>query len=191
MPWIGVSRSVRGWSLSKLSICCRISGDALSKNQESPSALTATDSCVRASARMLPRRTPTQFGQPQFHCGKPPPAAEPKTRMNTFLLPAAEASPASERQRPCDERLYSETVVVFSLVRTNLCAHVDLFEARRFPVHDRAFQVDSQSAFRVSEIARTHRWVKTDTFWELPSKVSLARAAREACGAERSEIGGH
>jgi hypothetical protein len=30
-------------------------------------------------AAMVPARSPTQFGQPQFHCGNPPPAAEPKT----------------------------------------------------------------------------------------------------------------
>src|SRR6478609_11956643 len=134
MPWIGVSRSERGCSLLKLSICCRISGEALSKNQESPSALTATDSCVRACARMLPRRTPTQFGQPQFHCGKPPPAAEPKTRINTFLLPTAAAlhtrvKARAKQARRCNGRR-SQTVVVFSLIGTNLGAHVDLFEAR-------------------------------------------------------------
>src|SRR6478736_102943 len=147
--WLGArrcpsasSRSTRGCSLAKLSSCCRISGEALSKNQESPSALTATDSCVRACARMLPRRTPTQFGQPQFHCGKPPPAAEPKTRINTMVLPAAARrhtrNDASVKQvRRCNGQRCSQTVVVFSLIGTNLCAHVDLFEARRFPVHDR------------------------------------------------------
>src|SRR6478609_2031826 len=49
----------------------------------------------------------------------------------------------TERQR-CNEQRESKTVVFFSLIGTNLCAHVDLFEARRFPVHDRAFQVESQ-----------------------------------------------
>src|SRR6478736_7299085 len=160
--WLGArrcpsasSRSTRGWSLSKLSICCRISGDALSKNHESPSALTATDSCVRACARMVPRRTPTQFGQPQFHCGKPPPAAEPKTRINTFLLPPAAALHTSEsaqakQKRRCNGRR-SQTVVVFSLIGTNLCAHVDLFEARRFPVHDRCLSGGGHSASVVLE----------------------------------------
>src|SRR3954462_9238714 len=140
---MGVSRCARGCSLLKLSICCRISGDALSKNHESPSALSATDSCVRATARMVPRRTPTQLGQPQFHCGKPPPAAEPKTRINTFLLRAAallvHVHVHASKGR-CNERRCSQPVVVFSLIGSNLCAHVDLFEARRFPVHDCAFQ---------------------------------------------------
>src|SRR6478735_12563159 len=89
---------------------------------------------------MLPRRTPTQFGQPQFYCGKPPPAAEPKTRINTMVLLAAARrhtrNDASVKQmRRCNGQRCSQTVVVFSLIGTNLCAHVDLFEARRFPVH--------------------------------------------------------
>jgi hypothetical protein len=28
---------------------------------------------------IVPFRTPSQLGQLQFHCGKPPPAAEPST----------------------------------------------------------------------------------------------------------------
>src|SRR3954447_7697055 len=89
MPASGVSRCARGCSLGKLSSCCRISGEALSKNQAAPSALIATDSCVRATAASEPLRTPTQLGQPQFHCGKPPPAAEPKTeRKNHAPRPA-------------------------------------------------------------------------------------------------------
>jgi hypothetical protein len=30
-------------------------------------------------ARIVALRTPSQFGQLQFHCGNPPPAAEPRT----------------------------------------------------------------------------------------------------------------
>jgi len=61
----------------------RISGDALMSTQPSVSALTATLSWVRGVARTTPSRTPRQLLQPQFHCGNPPPAAEPKTRMRT------------------------------------------------------------------------------------------------------------
>jgi hypothetical protein len=37
------------------------------------------EDCVRGVARTVPRRTPSQLRQLQFHCGKPPPAAEPRT----------------------------------------------------------------------------------------------------------------
>ena len=73
----------RGCNAVKLSIWARISGEALSRNHASPSALTATLSCVRGTAAIAPARTPRQFGQPQFHCGKPPPAADPSTLTRT------------------------------------------------------------------------------------------------------------
>ena len=93
MAAIGESRGPRGCSAGKPSIWARISGEQLRSSQRTPSALTATHSCVRAEARTRPSRTPRQFGQPQFHCGKPPPAAEPRTRItmssptNTTALP--------------------------------------------------------------------------------------------------------
>ncbi len=34
--------------------------------------------CVRGRAFKVPRRNALQFGQLQFHWGKPPPAAEPR-----------------------------------------------------------------------------------------------------------------
>ena len=40
---------------------------------------TATSACVRARPFNTPRRMRLQFEHPQFHCGKPPPAAEPRT----------------------------------------------------------------------------------------------------------------
>src|SRR5690606_26082040 len=58
-----------------------MSGDALKTAQRSPSALTAMLDCVRG-------RTPFRLPQAKrdsrvlpFHCGKPPPAAEPSTLM--------------------------------------------------------------------------------------------------------------
>jgi hypothetical protein len=42
---------------------------------------TAIDDCVRAVARTVPLRSPAQLRQLQFHCGKPPPAAEPNTTI--------------------------------------------------------------------------------------------------------------
>src|SRR5262245_34341023 len=79
------------------SICWRISGDALMRAHVSPSALTATDSWVRAVAAIVPCRTPRQFGHPQFHCGNPPPAAEPNTLMNTLGSPKTSQPPGLAR----------------------------------------------------------------------------------------------
>src|SRR6188768_3500037 len=69
---------------------------------------------------------------------------------NQHVEPPERRSRAEARR--CGEQR-SETVVVFSLIGPNLRAHVDLFEARRFPVHDRAFRVASRggsSKFRNS-----------------------------------------
>ena len=53
------------------------------RNQLPSSALRQTDSCVRGVALISPSRTPRQLEQAQFHCGNPPPAAEPNMRMIT------------------------------------------------------------------------------------------------------------
>ncbi|MGW4487320.1 hypothetical protein ACWEOE_26170, partial [Amycolatopsis sp. NPDC004368] len=37
-------------------------------------------------AGSAPDRTAAQTGQPQFHCGEPPPAAEPSTRSHIAAL---------------------------------------------------------------------------------------------------------
>ncbi len=48
--------------------------------QPGPSApRTAIEDWVLGRARTVPERTPEQFGQLQFHCGNPPPAAAPST----------------------------------------------------------------------------------------------------------------
>ncbi len=60
-------------------ICCRMSGEALTRNQFSPSALTASDACVPLSCGLS--QAARQVGQLQFHCGNPPPAAVPSTTM--------------------------------------------------------------------------------------------------------------
>src|SRR5476651_2008746 len=84
---IPVSRRARlGWRKGEALICCRMSGEALNRTQLAPSALTAIDDCVRAVARRVPARRPAQLGQLQFHCGKPPPAAEPRTRTSIIFL---------------------------------------------------------------------------------------------------------
>src|SRR5262249_54336614 len=67
-----------------------------STHEESPDSRsrgvpeTAMDDWVRARALIDPARKPLQFGQLQFHWGKPPPAADPSTRIFTerWALPA-------------------------------------------------------------------------------------------------------
>jgi hypothetical protein len=59
----------------------KMSGEALINAQSVPFSVTAIDDCVRAVALIVPLRQPAQFSQLQFHWGKPPPAAEPKTRI--------------------------------------------------------------------------------------------------------------
>jgi hypothetical protein len=44
------------------------------------------EDCVRARVRSVPDRQPAQFRQLQFHWGKPPPAADPRTRIFTDML---------------------------------------------------------------------------------------------------------
>ncbi len=63
----------------KARIWVRISGEALNSTQLTLSVLTAIEDCVRGLALILPLRKPSHIGQLQFHCGNPPPAAEPNT----------------------------------------------------------------------------------------------------------------
>jgi hypothetical protein len=45
--------------------------------------LTAIDDWERATQGREPVRTARHEGQAQFHCGNPPPAADPNTRTHT------------------------------------------------------------------------------------------------------------
>jgi hypothetical protein len=45
------------------------------------------EDCVRGSAFSDPARIPAQLTQLQFHCGNPPPAAEPRTFTFNAKLP--------------------------------------------------------------------------------------------------------
>jgi hypothetical protein len=68
---------------------------------------------------------PLQFGQAQFHCGRPPPAAEPRTLICI-------------RQSDDPERLGPERQLQFSVgVRANFAIEVDLFVLRGGPFHGR------------------------------------------------------
>jgi hypothetical protein len=77
MPLSRIRRA--GCNSMLAAICASRSGDALINSQSSPLALTAIDDSVRRVALSVPRRTPSQLWQLQFHCGKPPPADEPST----------------------------------------------------------------------------------------------------------------
>src|SRR5208283_5036588 len=88
-------------------ICVRRSGLAFSSDHREPSALIASEHCVRAFARIDPVRNPEQLGQLQFHCGKPPPAAEPRIWIRTDL-------------RSYDSWLVSESSRINGCFRTRL-----------------------------------------------------------------------
>src|SRR5262245_37890972 len=122
MPAIGECRGSRGCKPGKLSICERISGEALSSTQRSSSTLTATHSCVRGTRSGLPERALRQFGQPQFHCGNPPPAAAPSTLTCIGLDTAVAVS------------------VEIVLVGVDLGVHLHFNELRCLPRHMVAFR---------------------------------------------------
>ena len=75
------SRPGAGQSRSFARICCRRSGDALIMTQLLPSAVTAMDAWVRMGADCSPARAARLTAPLQFHCGTPPPAADPRTRI--------------------------------------------------------------------------------------------------------------
>jgi hypothetical protein len=61
-----------------------MSGEALTSAHPAASVpATAIEDWVLGAARTVPLRTPEQLRQLQFHCGKPPPAADPSTRILT------------------------------------------------------------------------------------------------------------
>src|SRR5271166_483488 len=87
-PVIGDDRNPsRGCNLKVASICKRRSGEAFKTNQSSLFADTASDACDRARAAESPDRARRQAGALEFHCGKPPPAADPRTTARTIGLP--------------------------------------------------------------------------------------------------------
>ncbi|MNM65068.1 hypothetical protein D3C81_764910 [compost metagenome] len=75
-----------------------MSGEALHSTQCTPSSDRAMDDWVRGVARRVPSRKPLQLTQLQFHCGNPPPAAEPRTWMYMATLSAETV--AKKRKRP-------------------------------------------------------------------------------------------
>src|SRR6266403_2228647 len=87
-PAIGDERnSLRGCKDAVASICGRRSGDAFRMNQSFWFADTASDACERTLAAASPARARRQAAAFEFHCGNPPPAAEPRTTARTIRLP--------------------------------------------------------------------------------------------------------
>src|SRR6478735_4479438 len=100
-----LSRARRaGCNSGVAAICARMSGEAFTRSQSVPFSLTAIEDCVRGVALSVPRRTPSQLRQLQFHCGKPPPADEPSTL--TFIVPLLpkELAKTPLKQASIDER---------------------------------------------------------------------------------------
>src|SRR5262245_24038127 len=58
-----------------------MSGEQLNSVQDFPSMLTAMLDCVRLTTRLSPDQKSSHMPQRQFHCGKPPPAADPSTTI--------------------------------------------------------------------------------------------------------------
>jgi hypothetical protein len=72
-----------------------MSGEAFKMNHDLPSLETATEAWVRGFVAGSPPRARRQAGAFEFHCGKPPPAAEPRT--TTRMADCPETAPAGAR----------------------------------------------------------------------------------------------
>ena len=84
MPSTGTWRTPAGAGEGRRPSCSRTSGEAFSRNQRAPSALTATEDWLRGTARLGSARATRQGGHQQFHWGKPPPAAVPRRTICTL-----------------------------------------------------------------------------------------------------------
>ena len=75
------------WNQRKINNPFQKAYDQMQRIQFTPSSDKAMEDWVRAFAFNVPRRKPSQLRQLQFHCGKPPPAAEPSicTCMGSVL----------------------------------------------------------------------------------------------------------
>lgn len=110
---MALSRSARpGCNSGAARNCAVMSGEALTSAQQSlPLPRTAIEDWVRGRARSVPARTPAQFRQLQFHCGKPPPAAAPSTRIFTRVQEGWRSPPVRAVARSIDYRLAMYIVI--------------------------------------------------------------------------------
>src|SRR6266849_1981100 len=95
------------------SIWVRKSGLAETRNQAfaSGSGENAICVCVREGPRKLPSRKRLQFAHVQFHCGKPPPAADPRILMRMIVV-RAEIHPGPKMSRETGRRPLQKAVAI-------------------------------------------------------------------------------
>jgi hypothetical protein len=99
-------------------------GGALIRDQRSPSPLTANDACVRDTTWASPARARRHASAFEFHCGKPPPAAVPRT--TAFLASVLDYDAAATPRR----------LQVGTGIGVDFHADSDLDDARCFPGHN-------------------------------------------------------
>ncbi len=132
-------------------ICWRRSGEALRRNQLDWPDETATCACVRGRPFNVPPRRALQFGQAQFHWGKPPPAAEPRTLIFMSRRHGTRWHERIRECRACARHDLSENTISVQAghappdtipklefgvcVRANFTIEVDLFVLRGNPFH--------------------------------------------------------
>ncbi|MEJ1965922.1 MAG: hypothetical protein WDO56_31985 [Gammaproteobacteria bacterium] len=79
----------------------------------------------------MPLRTPEQFGQLQFHCGKPPPAADPSTRIfiagSRSLPPGAGHAWSLRVQAPSYDQRFATYMVISMPNRKSMATGVSHF----------------------------------------------------------------
>src|SRR4029078_6451283 len=73
-----------------------------------PSSLTPPEVCVRGLSPATPLRTSAELRPLQFHCGKPPPAAEPRTLIT--MAPGQVAAGPGLRQGQKRSNLKAEAI---------------------------------------------------------------------------------
>ena len=98
----------RGCSAGVARICAAQIGRRVDERPAPVVGETARLACVRGLTRASPAQASWQTGQRQFHCGKPPPAAEPSTMaVRRPISPSGGARPVPGRcirTRPADSR---------------------------------------------------------------------------------------
>lgn len=131
---------------------------------------------MRGFARKVPLRTPAQFLQPQFHCGKPPPAAEPSTRTNK-----RHAFP----YRQLDRCANSDAVEIF-LVGPDFGIHFNLDERRELPNHGFLQEIAASQRKGRDPIPRSPQSVKAGSCGVGPG--SGPRAGRDETNPHRKRL---
>src|SRR3954464_7082011 len=154
-PSIGEERKPRfGWRMAWAWICSRRSGEALIRNQRSPSPLTANNAWVRRAAPGSPARARRQASALEFHWGKPPPAAAP----NTTALTAAPYRSIEPQRGPKQSRSGGLFLEVGASVGVDLHADGDLDDPWFLPGHWRSpskrADKDADEQRGVSRLAR-------------------------------------